>query len=80
MELYHPNYFQELVKAYECLYQSVLLPFRKLHTVCYILFFVFEMFGQDVDFLAVRHRHNFGVEMEIIVNHNDPSGKLDHRK
>ena len=30
-----------------------------------------EMFGQAVDFLAVRHRHNFGVEMEIIVNHND---------
>jgi|TARA_R110000803_G_scaffold143561_2_gene209602 hypothetical protein len=30
-----------------------------------------EMFGEEVAFLAVRHRHNFGVEMEMIVNHND---------
>ena len=30
-----------------------------------------EMFGEAVEFLAVRHRHNFGVNLEIIVNHND---------
>lgn len=30
-----------------------------------------EMFGEEVAFLAVRHRHNFGVEMEIVVTHND---------
>tara|TARA_R110001606_G_scaffold399171_1_gene581291 strand:- start:18045 stop:18419 length:375 start_codon:yes stop_codon:yes gene_type:complete len=30
-----------------------------------------EMFGEEVAFLAVRHRHNFGIEMEIVVEHND---------
>lgn len=30
-----------------------------------------EMFGEEIDFLALRHRHNFGIEMELVVEHND---------
>lgn len=30
-----------------------------------------EVFGPEIDFLAIRHRHNFGVEMELEVFHND---------
>ena len=30
-----------------------------------------EMFGCDVDFLAVRHRHTFGIQLEVPVYHND---------
>ena len=30
-----------------------------------------EMFGDEIDFLADRHRHNFGIEMELVVEHND---------
>ena len=30
-----------------------------------------EVFGEEVDFLAIRHRHNFGIQLEVIVRHND---------
>lgn len=30
-----------------------------------------EIFGPEVDFLAVRHRHNFGITVEIPVHHDD---------
>lgn len=30
-----------------------------------------EMFGPEIDFLATRHRHNFGIQLEVPVYHND---------
>ncbi len=30
-----------------------------------------EVFGKDVDFLATRHRHMFGIELEMLVFHNE---------
>jgi len=30
-----------------------------------------EAFGDDVDFLSVRHRHNFGITVEVKVRHDD---------
>ena len=30
-----------------------------------------EMFGEQVDFLAIRHRHNFGIQLEVIVTHTE---------
>ena len=30
-----------------------------------------EMFGEEVTFLGDRHRHNFGITVELEVNHDD---------
>lgn len=30
-----------------------------------------KAFGKSIDFLQVRHRHNFGIEVEVEVSHNE---------
>ena len=30
-----------------------------------------EVFGPEIDFLALRHRHNFGITLEVEVCHNE---------
>lgn len=30
-----------------------------------------EVFNHNIDFLEVRHRHNFGIVVEVEVNHNE---------